>query len=477
MGVAANFKDRLVRGLVAGLGRAAFARHMQADATSDLAQKGAVAGGSEIVVVQTGGATRKLRKQPNVQALRAYAEGSTWVRAAIDIYRNVVGRAESKLVPANKDQRGNRQVEQRLRKLLNQPNPSGDPYTLLKEKAIEDYLVLGHYAIEKALSNGAYPLALYTIDAAHFAFVSGWTGKERPAVARYALLKHTGGVARWLANEQAMALVNRARSYTDLGLSHVETLHKTLLVLLGAEDFFLEQLLEPSTQGVLNLGPGFKPEQLSSLRAELQELKKAFAIISAPTDLSYVDFRMTEQHLRLLDTSTFFVRQVAAIFGLSTAKLRLAVDTSRANTQAMFDDDLEGCAALLSRIEQLENQDLLGAFGPVEETNLKIEYPILSQRDEQRQAVISKMQVGGGAWVSANEARADTGKEQLKLPIANQVLVAANGSLVPLEALNARFYNPDGTLKESAVAPPPDALANKPEPPRHAKTTEAEDAT
>jgi hypothetical protein len=219
------------------------------------------------------------------------------------------------------------------------------------------------------------------------------------------------------------------------------------MLLLAGDDFFLEEVLDPHPQGALNLGPGFKKPQIEALRAEIQEMRKAFAIISAPTDLSYVNFRLTEEQLKLLNTQQFYIRQVAAIFGISTAKLRLAVDTSRANTQAMFDDDLEGPASLLSRWEQMENHEIVGAFGKAAETNLKIVYPILSHRDEERQSNISKTQMGGAAWVAINEARQDAGNEQIELPIANQPLVTTPTGPVPLEWLNAKFYDQSGKLK------------------------------
>lgn len=415
----------------------------------------------EVMATVPTGDRKKLLRKPDIKTLRMYAEQSPWVRSAIDIYRNTVGRAQYQLGPIHKDKRVNRAVEKRVSELLDRPNPTGEPWTLIKEKSIEDYLVVGHGPIEKKLLNNATPFELYCLDAASFGFVQGWNGSQ-PKLPRYAILNPVGGVERWLANSMAMVPTNRPRSYTELGLSHVEALHKTVMLLMAGDDFFLEQALDPQAQGVLNLGPGFKKQQIDQLRAEIAEVRKAFAIVSAPTELSYVNFRLTEEQLKLLNTAEFYIRQVATIFGISTAKLRLAVDTSRANTQAMFDDDLEGPASLLSRWAQMENQEIIGAFGLPSETNLQIEYPILSHRDEQRQAKISQIKVGGSAWVSLNEARAETGNEALDLPIANQPLVKTQNGVVPLEWLNSKFYDEGGKLKPAVEPVESGTAANNP---------------
>ncbi len=412
----------------------------------------------EVMATIPAGERKKLLRKPDVKTLRMYAEHSPWVRAAIDVYRDAVGRAEYKLVPINKEKRVNAKAEQSVRHLLDEPNPSKEAWTSIKEKAIEDYLVVGHGPIEKKLRNNATPYEMYVLDAGTFGFVHGWNGSQ-PRQPRYAIIGAAGGVERWLANDMAMVLTNRPRSYNDLGLSHVETLHKTVMLLLASDDFFLEQALDPQPQGALNLGPGFKKNQIDAFRAEIQEVRKAFAIMSGPEKLSYVNFRLTEEQLRLLSTQEFYIRQVAAVFGISTAKLRLAVDTSRANTQAMFDDDLEGPASLLSRWEQMENKEIVGAFGRPEQTNLKIVYPILSHRDEKRQAEISKIQMGSSSWVSMNEARQDSGNEQIELPIANQPLIVTPNGPVPLEYLNAKFYDERGKLKP--IPEMPESTPNK----------------
>jgi hypothetical protein len=409
----------------------------------------------EVLTHYDGGNQRKrLQRKPEVKTLRMYAEQSPWVRAAIDMYRDIVGRATFQLVPIDKERRVNLRVKKLVQDLLDAPNPAGEPWTLLMEKAVEDYLVVGHGPIEKKLRRDATPFQFEVLDAAHFGFYEGWKGDMNQP--RYAILSQQGGVERSLSNEMAMVPTNRPRSYSELGLPHVETLHKTVMLLLAGDEFFLEQALDPSAQGILNLGPGFKKPQIDALRAEIEEVRKAFAIVSGPTKMNYVNFRLTEDQLRLLDTQTFYIRQVAAIFGISTAKLRLAVDTSRANTNAMLDDDLEGPASLLSRWEQMVNHEVIAPFGTPQETNLKIVYPILNQRDEQRQATISKIQVGGSGWIGINEAREGAGQERLNLPIANQPLIRSGSDVVPLEYLNQKFYTPDGKLKplpEPVAAP------------------------
>jgi hypothetical protein len=119
---------------------------------------------------------------------------------------------------------------------------------------------------------------------------------------------------------------------------------------------------------------------------------------------------------------------------------------NRASTEAQFEEMDEGPGALLWRLCQAENDSIVRLFGDVEDHNLVLDYPILSRKDEKRQADITKVQTGGNGWVSVNEARRDNGKEPLPLKVADDVLIATSKGPVPLSALEVQYYgdkNPD----------------------------------
>ncbi|HEX8564124.1 MAG TPA: phage portal protein [Pyrinomonadaceae bacterium] len=395
-------------------------------------------GNAGVNVVQLGsikGETSRLFQKRNVNTLRAYAEYSIWVRAAIDIYRRKVGSARWQVESEDKEKAVSRNVKKRIEELLKNPNQTGETYNSVKGKLIEDYLVLGHGAVELSLLNDLTPYAMTAMDAGRLAFVEGWDG-TRPDRPRYAELFASGSkIKRFLADPQVMCLVNRPRSYDPLGLSHVETLDISVRALLEGDDYLLRQLCEPAPNGALNLGEGVTPKQVDETRAQIQATRKAFIVMGGTTGTDYIPFNATAKEMQVLDSQVWFVRQVAAVFQVSTAALRLAVDTSRANTEAMLSNDDEGPAGLLEDLMELESRVIVRRFDYLGKHNLKIDYPIMHRKDEKKQADIAKTQTGGQAWGTLNEARAMTGLPELDSkdhPFANEIIMRQGGKMIPM---------------------------------------------
>ncbi len=69
-----------------------------------------------------------------------------------------------------------------------------------------------------------------------------------------------------------------------------------------------------------------------------------------------------------------------------------------------------------------------------------IDYPIMSRRDEKQQADITSTQTGSSAWITTNEARRAAGLPELEMPIANEVLIPAGKTRVPLSTLNEQYF-------------------------------------
>lgn len=401
------------------------------------------AGAIGVVRTEYGSNTARLFKKQNVRMLRSYAEYSIWVRAAIDIYRNAIEQAEQKLVACDEKKPVNHAIEREVSHLLEAPNDSNEPYSTIKGKMVEDFLVLGHGAVEKAIRRNLAPYQLFPMDAARLAFVQGWDGTDKKTP-RYGVLDHGyAQVSRWLADPMAMVLTNRPRSYDSLGLSHVESLDLTVRALLEGDDYFLKQSANPAPGGALDLGNGVTQPQVDELRSQIESVRRPFIVMGGTEGAQFIRFNATEREMRLLDQQVWFVRQVAAIFQVSTAALRLAVDTSRANTEAMFENDQEGPGAMLWRIREAENQALVLPFGTYAENNLRLEYPVMGRKDEKRQAEVTKIQTGGSPWVTTNEARRQAGKEPLKLKVADEVLVPTKGGVIPLSAVEEQFFGAD----------------------------------
>lgn len=91
----------------------------------------------------------------NAQQLRYFADNNEWVRAAINIRRQQVGRADIAVLPHNERKTWNRQVMKKLQRLLDQPNMYRDSYRSLIEPIIEDVLVL-----DRGCLDGREPIVL-----------------------------------------------------------------------------------------------------------------------------------------------------------------------------------------------------------------------------------------------------------------------------------------------------------------------------
>lgn len=397
--------------------------------------------GANVVVARTkDGNTARLFKKRNVLMLRNYAEYSTNVRSAIDIYRNCIEQAECQIVPADPKKPVNERVKRDIEAMLRRPNESGEPYSEIKGKFIEDFLVIGHGALEKAIRRDTSPYNIFPLDAARVCFTVGWDGTDQ-GVPRYAELDDLGQVRRWLPDAMAMSLVNRPRSYDRLGLSHVETLDMAVRALLEGDDHFLQQMIDRTPGGVLDLGEGFTKPQVDQFRAEIQQLRSYFAVMSGGKNAKFVPFNASERDVRMLDKLLYFKRQVAAIFQLPLASLGETVDTSRANTDALLENADKGPGALLWRIRGMEQAQIVERFGPVAEHNCMIDYPVMSRKDEKQQAEVSKTQTGGVGWVSINQAARDAGKPTVDLPIADEIILKTRDGYVPLSALNAQYFD------------------------------------
>lgn len=404
--------------------------------------------GASFVVMRLGDGrdTTRLFRKPDVKTLRNMAEHSVWVRAAIDYYRSTIGRAVGQVVPFDETRPMNERVRRDIENLLRRPNQIGESYPTIKKKMVEDFLVIGHGGVEKLLRRDGAPRGLLPMDAATLAFVESWDGTN-PRLPRYAQLRADGTLQRTLADEHVMTMVNRARSYDRLGLSHVETLYKAVMALLEADDYLLRQITDAAPSGALDLGEGTTQEQADQMRQSIQAVRKAFVVIGGTKGAKFLRFNATEREMRLLDQQVWFVRQVAAIFGMSTAKLRLAVDLSRANAGEMLDDDQEGPGALLWDIQETEQAQIVEGFGPVEEHNCRMHYAVLNKRDERKQADVSNIQTGGASWASVNDARRAAGMSEIDLRVAKEPLIKQpKGAPIPLSVLEEMYFS-EGKVK------------------------------
>jgi len=405
------------------------------------------AGTVAVIPARTSGDAITIFKKRNVRALRNYAEFSTWVRRAIDIACDAISQAQYQINKADPEKKQDKGVARELTALLARPNPAGQSYQQLKRMMAEDYFVIGHGAIEKLLKRSTEPYGLISMDAATLGFIPGWDGTN-PRQPRYAEIQiATGRTTRLIANDQIMLMVNRPRSYDVLGLSHIEVLDLAIRGLLNGDDYLINQVLNPTPSGALNLGRGANQQQVDETRSQIEAVKRALIILGGTESAQYIPFNGSPKELQVLDTATWFARQVASVFGISTAQLALSVDTSRANTEALLGNSQEGLGAVLWEFQLAENQSIVDAFGPVEKHNCVLEYSIFSQKNMEQQAKVTSIQLSNTPWVTLNEARKDNGQTEIAMDIANEILIPTTTGPIPLSHLQRMYFEqPDLAL-------------------------------
>lgn len=402
--------------------------------------------GISVIELGTSRTVSELEKKLNIATLRNYAKNSVWVRAAIDYQRRMLGRAKYELVPRDST-RNPRRIDKTVRaaveELISHPNKADESYGTIKETFIEDYFVIGHGVVELDLNRDLTVRGMRTLDAARIGFIKSWDGTDinTPRFVEFSD-KHFSRVKRYLSHSQAMCLVNRPMSDSKLGFSHVEALHKTVIALLSGDELLISRILEPVKEKMISLGEGATKTQVDDFKFQIQQVKDKLAIIGGVKDPKVLDLSASAEEMKILDSCEWFVRQVAAVFDMSTAKLKLSVDTSRANTEAMFDDDIQAIEGDLTRLEELETSVFINRHNYTGEINLKFSYPILHRKDEKEQAQIARLQTGDAGWVSTNEARSRTGEKPLDIndyPFANDPLIKTREGPVPLSILSLKW--------------------------------------
>lgn len=396
-------------------------------------------------------------RKANVARWRMWAEYSWCVRTALDIHRNFSTLVLPSVTAVDPKKSVDKGVERALNDLLSQRMTSGDSYPEVKEKMLEDFFVVSHGIADISLKKNGQPTNINCLNAERIAFYRGWNGD--PSQPRYAQIDSNNKVVRQLSDYQIMAMVNRKRSYDTLGLSHIECLETAVQAILAGDDHLLQELRYPSASGALNLGEGMPPNIADEVRQKIMAAAKhAFIVISGSKNAKFIPFKPND--LKRLDKQLWFVREVAALFGLPITVFAQSADSTRSNTIALLDQMAEGLRDTILRIKNSENNDIVAKFGPTSRHNLCIDYPILNSKDALKQAELTALQVADQPISSINEGRRENGLPKIDLPIADDILLQTSVGLISLTQMNEQVYDENGKVKPIVV---PNTVADRPD--------------
>lgn len=401
----------------------------------------------QLTVVHSGDTSQKLFKKQNVQRWRIWSQYSWAVRRAIDIHRNFSMSAVPDVIPIDDKKRIDKGVKKEIEDLLSLRMNSGDSYSEVKEKMLEDYFVISHGLAELWLKKNGQPYNVTALNGAKIAFVTNWDG-SRPNMPRYAEVDTTGKIIRFLGDQHVMSMINRKTSYDLLGLSHLELLETAVQGILAGDEHLLYELKYPTSSGALSLGEGIGPDKAEEVRSKLMSTAKhALIVLTGVKKPEFINFK-DPKDLKRLDKQLWFIREVAATFGLPISVFAQNADQNRSNTSVLLDQMGEGLKDTITRMKYAENSDIVNKYGEASKHNLQIDYPVLSQKDALKQATLTAIQLADQPVATINEGRKANGLEKIDLPIADEILINTSKGIVPLTALNRQLYGDDSTLDD-----------------------------
>lgn len=331
---------------------------------------------------------------PNARVMRDLADKDPWVRAAINVRRQQIGRADIAVVPANEMKPYNKTLMRKVQKLLDQPNEMRDSYRSLIEPVIEDILVLDRGVITKDMTVGRQPQGLYYEDGSTISIYPAWDGK--PTSYRYLYQEPGSNKKVPLRNDECIVFMACPASHR-YGLSPVQVLYETIQSDLAATKSAKDMVdMKPPPHLLQILGA--TDSQLRNLRtmyeAEIMGRKELF-LLGGSSEAKLFSLTASAKDNQWLEWQIYLVRKIAAVFQVSPQQLGVTFDINKSTgdvQQQIFEDT--GLIPLLLLLEEQLNRELLADFAPqlandrsdLDALNLRIVYPEISETARQLHA-------------------------------------------------------------------------------------------
>lgn len=330
----------------------------------------------------------------NARILRDWADSSEWVRAAINVRRQQIGRANVAVVPFNERRGYNRKLTKQVQLLLDQPNEYRQNYYELMSSCADDLLVLDRGCILKDMTVDRKPVHIYNEDGACIKIYPDWTGK--PKEPRYLYESPASSIKVPLRNDECIVMMANPATYR-FGLSPVQVLRNTIQAdLTATRSAMLMVDLKPPPH-MIQL-PGATQGQLDAIRSKYESDiagRKEIFWLGGQTQAQAFPLVFSAKDNQWLEWQVYLARKIAVVFQISPQQLGITFDINKATAssqQEIFEDT--GLIPLLLLVEEYFNRELLGDFAPaypdgrvnLDALNLRILYPEVTEADRQMHA-------------------------------------------------------------------------------------------
>jgi len=414
----------------------------------------------------------------NSRMLRQLADTNPWARAAINVRRQQIGRADIAVMPKNPLKPYNRSIMRKVEFLLNQPNEMRDSYRSLIEPVIEDILVLDRGVISKDMNAQRIPQNLYYEDGATIAILPNWQGDPTDYRYLFTPAAQTGPYVP-LRNDECIVFIANSATHR-YGLSPVQVLYDTIQADQAASKSargMVDHKPPPHLIQLLNATPG----QILNLRTMYeQELmgRKELFLLGGSAEAKVFPLTQSAKDNQWMEWQIYLLRKIAAIFQISPQQLGVTFDINKAtgdSQQQIFEDT--GLIPLLLLLEEQLNRELLFDYAPrladdrvnMDELNLRIVYPEVSETARQmhaeRAATIAKDSLIGLPSMTLNQVLELRGDQPV--PGGNTFYVPTRFGPVPwlsYDGGNTGDYSPPPLAGEMGAQDPSSGPTDEPDP-------------
>ena len=330
----------------------------------------------------------------NARILRDWADSNEWTRAAINVRRQQIGRANIAVVPFNERRGYNRTLAKRIQILLDQPNEYRQNYYELMAGAMDDLLVLDRAVILKDMTVDRKPVHIYNEDAACIKIYPEWSGN--PNEPRYLYENPSNQKKVPLRNDEAIVMMANPATYR-YGLSPVQVLRNTIQADLAATRSAIQMVDMKPPPHMIQL-PGATQSQLEAIRTRYETDiagRKEIFWVGGQNDANVQSLVFSARDNQWLEWQVYLARKIAIVFQISPQQLGITFDINKATAssqQEIFEDT--GLIPLLLLVEEYFNRELLGDFAgqmadgraDFDKLNLRILFPEVTEADRQMHA-------------------------------------------------------------------------------------------
>lgn len=358
----------------------------------------------------------KKARKTDVRLYRNWSENSEWVRAAIDLRKGQISAAEWDIVAANPNRPYSKRLAERIKRLLEEPNPVDESYQTFVEKVVEDILVLDAGAIEKTFSLDGQLRQLWSLDGGDIRVNKLWDGD--PQEARYFWWPDHKERAVYL-NRELIYILQRPRTKSVVGLSNLEILKRTIDAEILGHDFNSRLISSASGDGIFDLGENARPDQVEKFKSywmsEIAGLG-ATAFWGGTRGAKWIPFRDNNKDMQFLEWQEYLIRKIAAVFEMSAQDLQLAREVNKSTSEVLdTQTDERGAKRLMKTVAgEITRQVVWDASHGGRDNNLAFTFTRLNLRETLAQAKIEEIWLGKVASQSVNAVRMAKGQEPLE---------------------------------------------------------------